>query len=66
MILLPALAVVQILKLRQEEADNNSPRLRVRHEVNFQCQQLVDTCQIFESGGNNGCSKVLEFGEVCL
>jgi hypothetical protein len=68
MILVPALAVVQILKLRVEQEKNNSLALKVRQEVNLQCGELVETCQVFASGGGNvhECDKVIEYGQICL
>ena len=67
MILVPALAVVQILKLRAEQS-NSSTGLKVRREVTLQCPELVETCQMFASNDDNTyeCGKVLEYGQICL
>jgi hypothetical protein len=68
MILVPALAVVQILRLRVEQERNNATALRLRQEVNLQCQELVETCQAFASGDGNAheCDKLIEYGKICL
>lgn len=65
---MPALAVVQILKLRADQENNNSTGLRARQEANLQCQELVETCQVFASSGDgvHECGKVLEYGQICL
>lgn len=67
MILVPALAVVQILKLRAEQ-NSDLTSLKVRRELNLQCRELVETCQMFASNGDsaNECGKVLEYGKICL
>lgn len=65
---MPALAVVQILKLRADQENNISTGLKARQDANLQCQELVETCQVFASSGDgmHGCDKVLEYGQICL
>lgn len=67
MILLPALAVVQIIQMRIENEAKNATALKARQEMNFQCQQIVDTCQLFTSNDENrfSCDKIIEYGEFC-
>ena len=68
MLLVPALAVVQFLKYQLDLEKNNSTGLRARQEMNFRCQELVETCKVFASSDDNEheCGKLLEYGQVCL
>lgn len=68
MILVPALAVVQIWKVRLDEETKVAASLKVREEMNLQCQQFSDTCQLFTSIDDSpiSCDKILEHGGFCL
>jgi hypothetical protein len=68
MILVPALAVVQIMKLRAETEAMNAGSAKVRREMKFQCRENIETCELFMSRPLNplGCDKILEHGQFCL
>lgn len=68
MILVPALAVVQIMRLRAESEAKNAASVNVRREMNFQCRQNMETCELFMARHLNplSCDKILEHGQFCL
>jgi len=68
MILVPALAVVQIMKLKAEREADNVASIKVRREMNFQCRENIETCELFMSRHLNplDCDKILEHGQFCL
>jgi hypothetical protein len=68
MILVPALAVVQIMKLRAESEAQSAASINVRREMKFQCRENIETCELFMSRHLNplGCDKILEHGQFCL
>jgi len=75
MILVPALAVVQILwvndKLRAEhDAKRAVERLARREVLSLQCPEMVKECRRIQQFGADGhsvsCQQVLEQGQLCL